>query len=450
MRTHAEQSSSAEFGRRVPQWAAPQPARVPQFTEVLADGTRVLQRQALCACGGGCPTCQIQPSPQTKLAVSSPGDRYEQEADRVAEQVMRSDSTQPVGGARQDALQRKAGAEPDSAGAAAHDSYVRELGPGRPLDAETRAFMEPRFGRDFGHVRVHADERAAASARAVNARAYTVGRDIVFGAGQYAPGAAAGRQLLAHELTHTVQQAAGAAPAIQRQIEVPEGLKLDTHGFTTTRTGDIYTCPAVVRNSVWNEIFTSLLHSPRIFTLAGTTNAEINANFLKHMKSRYNIVEFASRKKYTFAAGSDFRMNPEYWIVDATGWRLKPGADPKTAIRDLNVNPEKYAIACQAATMLTMEGGGESPLTQDDGVAEDDWIPGDWGYIRNDNFASGAKVPGTEGENIIYTGKNKFWGHFGPGNEYKTLQEWFEQVKSWDGAAFIKTHRRRPNIGLDE
>jgi len=75
--------------------------------------------------------------------------------------------------------------------------------PGRPLDPEARAFMEPRFGRDFSQVRVHADAQAADSANAVNAHAYTVGRDIVFGPGQYS---GASRRLLAHELTHVVQQ----------------------------------------------------------------------------------------------------------------------------------------------------------------------------------------------------------------------------------------------------
>ena len=68
--------------------------------------------------------------------------------------------------------------------------------------------MEPRFGHDFGKVRVHSDSRAAESARAVNARAFTVGHDIVLGAGQLEPGTAAGQRLLAHELTHVVQQSA--------------------------------------------------------------------------------------------------------------------------------------------------------------------------------------------------------------------------------------------------
>jgi len=78
--------------------------------------------------------------------------------------------------------------------------------PGQLLDAATREFFEPRLGHDFGDVRVHADAKAAESARAVNALAYTVGRDVVFGAGQYAPNTNKGRKLLAHELTHVVQE----------------------------------------------------------------------------------------------------------------------------------------------------------------------------------------------------------------------------------------------------
>lgn len=85
---------------------------------------------------------------------------------------------------------------------------VREVlrAPGRPLDPTARALFESRFRHDFGRVRVHADARAAESARAVGASAYTVGRDVVFGAGLYDPASPAGRRLLAHELTHVVQQ----------------------------------------------------------------------------------------------------------------------------------------------------------------------------------------------------------------------------------------------------
>lgn len=83
--------------------------------------------------------------------------------------------------------------------------------PGQPLDAGSRAYFEQRFGQDFSHVRVHTAPRAAESARAINALAYTAGRNIVFEGGQYNPESAQGRQLLAHELAHVVQQKNGAA-----------------------------------------------------------------------------------------------------------------------------------------------------------------------------------------------------------------------------------------------
>jgi hypothetical protein len=84
---------------------------------------------------------------------------------------------------------------------------------GQPLDPATRAFMEPRFGHDFGHVRVHRSATAAASARALGARAYTVGSDIVFSANAFAPASHEGRELIAHELAHTIQQRLASAPA---------------------------------------------------------------------------------------------------------------------------------------------------------------------------------------------------------------------------------------------
>ncbi len=78
--------------------------------------------------------------------------------------------------------------------------------PGHPLDPRSRAFFEPRFGHDFGHVRVLADGRAGEAARSVGARAFSVGRDLVFGANEYAPSTTGGRRLLAHELAHVMQQ----------------------------------------------------------------------------------------------------------------------------------------------------------------------------------------------------------------------------------------------------
>ena len=98
-------------------------------------------------------------------------------------------------------------------GAAGGSAGAMPPSAGRPLDASTRRFFERRFGHGFGDVRVHDDGRAAASARAVDALAYASGRDIVFAAGRYDPASPRGLRLLAHELTHVVQQRAGLAPA---------------------------------------------------------------------------------------------------------------------------------------------------------------------------------------------------------------------------------------------
>lgn len=87
--------------------------------------------------------------------------------------------------------------------------------PGQPLDVQTRAFFEPRFGHDFSQVRLHADAKAAESARAVNALAYTVGSEVVFGPGRFSPTTTEGRLLLTHELTHVVQQSASGAGQLQ-------------------------------------------------------------------------------------------------------------------------------------------------------------------------------------------------------------------------------------------
>ena len=85
-------------------------------------------------------------------------------------------------------------------------SDVLASGGGRPMDGDTKGFMESRFGQDFSQVRIHTDSRAAESAAAIQAKAYTSGRDVVFGAGEYQPGSDSGKRLLAHELVHVGQQ----------------------------------------------------------------------------------------------------------------------------------------------------------------------------------------------------------------------------------------------------
>ena len=173
--------------------------------------------QRKCTCGGAagmsgeCDECgrKRRAALQTKLRVSTPEDIYEQEADRVANSVL-SKSGRPLLGQASPRIQRfavnasVANAAPASVSAALASSA-------RPLNLALRQDMEQRFGHDFSGVRVHTNALAAQSADEVNALAYTVGRNIVFGAGRFAPETGEGRRLLAHELTHVVQQ--GPTPA---------------------------------------------------------------------------------------------------------------------------------------------------------------------------------------------------------------------------------------------
>lgn len=189
--------------------------------------------QRKCACGGSgkCEKCKTKDQDgdvpkrvQAKLTINQPGDRYEQEADHVAQQVMRMTEASPI--TRQapspDAprVQRKH-VDTSGLGQAEATPTVHEVlrSPGAPLDAGTRAFMEPRFGQDFSRVRVHSGALAEQSARDINARAYTAGHDIVFGAGELSPASCGGRGLLAHELAHVIQQTSRSVPAIQRKAK---------------------------------------------------------------------------------------------------------------------------------------------------------------------------------------------------------------------------------------
>lgn len=143
------------------------------------------------------------------LAATQPGDKHEREADRAADTVM---SNQPAPLNSDHTSQTSSSLPSTRTGAAS----------GSTLEQNTRALMETRFGHDFSQVRVHTDDKAAASARAVNARAYTVGDDIVFGKNQYHPAAASSQRLIAHELAHVVQQRQTGQPAVARQLEYEE------------------------------------------------------------------------------------------------------------------------------------------------------------------------------------------------------------------------------------
>ena len=187
---------------------------------------------------------------QAKLKIGQPGDVYEQEADRVADEVMRMPEPQVQQQAEEEEeeeliqsiplakqitplIQRQVKGEEgekilqtkevSGQGFELTSDFESLIQPlrvaGQPLPQSERAFFEPHFGTDFTQVRVHTDSQAAKTARSVNARAVTLGRDIIFGAGQYQPRTYEGRRLLAHELTHVVQQNSSAQTSLLQRWE---------------------------------------------------------------------------------------------------------------------------------------------------------------------------------------------------------------------------------------
>ena len=207
---------------------------------------------------------------QAKLAVSDPGDSAEKEADSVARQVAHTEKTEgkemrragpalapadeetsalePVAAARniqrrpepaavmpaskqeisdkdsKPTIQRDAsdGSMAGAPVAGETESRIEACrGTGAPLEDSVKTAMESQFGRDFGSVRIHTDGEAADLCAEIGARAFTVGNDIFFAPGEYAPGSDDGRELLAHELTHVVQQGAGVQQKIQRTPTPP-------------------------------------------------------------------------------------------------------------------------------------------------------------------------------------------------------------------------------------
>ena len=202
-----------------------------------------------CACGGACPRCQAAGSLQPKLKTGAPDDPYEREADRVADQVMLPKGTSFGARMPEPKIQREEGQDEEGEEEIIQEKALSESitplvqrqtqedakdeelvqakipgnartatapmlppglqsvqGNGAPLSARTRTFFESRMGHDFSGVRVHTGSNAAAAAQSINARAYTLGKNVVFNNGEYSPESHNGKQLLAHELTHVVQQ----------------------------------------------------------------------------------------------------------------------------------------------------------------------------------------------------------------------------------------------------
>jgi len=405
---------------------------------------------------------------QPKLTINQPNDIYEQEADNMAEQVMRmaipahneKGFFKPVADGIQrkcqhceeeEKLHRKESSGADVQGDHVLDNYVGSLGSsGQELPEGSRRFFEPRFGHDFSNVCIHTGTIAAKSAQSINALAYTTGNNIVFNSGQYSPETDSGKKLLAHELTHVVQQKK-TPPSVQRKIMI---------GNTVMTVDDQY--KKIVKDTFGDKGLEIVLDwhnngaGPEYDFKdweAYRTEIRIRSNAIKGM-------DIANDKSincchYPTKGHPGGTLNPLYWdktedyhftakvpfpagknSSDAIEDMFRPNAGTELECLTLSVAVEYYAllqalgkdkfnkmfpagaglvIANSGADLLKSLVGSDKfeELPTKQKISE--LIPGDHGYFKN--FADyGTKHPNGlwQGENVIYYGDGKFRG-FGIG-----------------------------------
>lgn len=183
-----------------------------------------------CPFGGACHACPVRV--QAKMKVGQADNAYEREAEQVARQVM--GMAEPLVSGRQNAegqspvrlkatLSAPAGIEINPA----VEAQIQSLSGGQSLSESQRLFFESRLGRDLGCVHLHTDGKAAYLAHVLGARAFSLGSDLVFGSGEYDFSSSEGRSLIAHELVHSLQQAALLGPVVQRTVECEEWIPVD-------------------------------------------------------------------------------------------------------------------------------------------------------------------------------------------------------------------------------
>jgi hypothetical protein len=280
----------------------------------------------------------LDPLIQTKLAIGQPNDKYEQEADRVADQVVDipdpalqcqleneeeketfqtkslADQTTPLLQKQEEPPEKE---EEEFSKAEEKSGHTLQSNPtfesrinslksgGQPLDTSIRAFFEPRFGYDFSAVRVHTDNNASDTAKSINARAFTLGNYVIMGSDEYHPNSRAGRQLLGHELTHIIQQGEDLkSNKPQHRITVKPGYYIETgNGFksnvitrkpnnTPTDSGGTDTIETKLENilnHIRNEAKKRALAPPSI---------DPNSQFCKVLKEKYLQTYLTKPSKY--------------------------------------------------------------------------------------------------------------------------------------------------------
>lgn len=256
-----------------------------------------------------------------------------------------------------------------------------------------------------------------------------------------------------------IEMTASPNAIVQRKIatKAPIDSYLTTNGVTGfSKSGNVYSNTKRSAAALEKEILNDMLSSDRLFPVAGNTSAAAQSSLDSHIGARKGVVKtaFDAKNKIAWGVGSSMKMNPQYWARSSSGsWNPKPGVSTVDAAKDVFANPSKfpYAMACHAATGVTMVAGTGSEMIKEwgSGVSSNDWVPGEWGYIKNTTHIKGVSPDGHEGENLIYTGSGQYWGH--PAG-LKTMAGWLAHVRQFDsgkGVPQISDWRRVPAAGLD-
>jgi hypothetical protein len=339
--------SNGVYGRDFPAHEAVDPISCPSWS---------LTRVALSAPGRNPSPIQPLPTPlrlpiQAKLGIGAVDDPLEREADGIAEQVVRAPSAQikvACGGRGAgssevkseqgaDILRRRPGVEHIHRSEVPATVHKVLTSPGQPLDSAARAFMEPRFGYDLSKVRIHSDALAANSARSIGAVAYTVGSQIVFGAGRLAPATTEGRALLAHELAHVLQQQQAPARVQRRPSADTEGPRDTILEIHWTEDADVFyrrILSSIRQSKPFSNTDRDTFESyhDREDVLRVYTDALHEQYSMKHLDRKPGqIVKFHFRANYDHGAVSGKRFT---WIEDAP-----PTPAPLTASQQLAATP---------------------------------------------------------------------------------------------------------------
>ena len=318
---------------------------------------------------------------QRKLTVGEPNDKYEQEADSVADEVMRMPEpqvqrqseedeeeemiqTKPIGDQITPLVQRQvepeeeeeetlqAKAEGQTPQVAPNlESRINALqGGGQSLSKETRNFFEPRFGRDFSNVKIHTDSNANQMARSINARAFTKGKNIVFGGGEYSPASFSGKRLLGHELTHVVQQHSAADGFMQVPKQLQVQLKSDALQRQISKTKQARPGGAVNRLKKIDR-----RKYPWMPQLAQITTEIANKFRLEHEQPRRDAINKVQTRIMGIAINRQLRrfnkaklasQNSGFWgaVTGNMIWAVSGGIVTSMAVASLTINPMALAL----------------------------------------------------------------------------------------------------------